>query len=212
MTNDLTTRLPFEQAKEAGKLLSSDLQRLEDWTTETTFTFKVPKLRKFDYSEDRINKVLDCHQYVCRALGINRRQVSVIVKDEYQKHCGHCHVLTGGKVFKDNSILGSEVTKRIRQYWEGVNFWTPFENLTQQKKNHLMYNNDVPEWFSEEGYEFKKEPKIGWCRSRSLVRKKKEDLVRLISYSSKYVKGKQVVGLTHHCSSTLIKRMNNLYM
>ena len=75
-----------------------------------------------------------------------------------------------------------------------------------------MNNNDVPEWFLEKQYKFKKEPIHGWCRSRSLGRKKKEDIDRLISYSSKYVKGKLTVGLTHDCSSTLIKRMNNLHM
>ena len=210
------TKLNFEKAKAAGEQIASDLQKLEDWVVESTFTFKNSRMRHFDFSEDRINKVLDVHQFVSRYFDIKRKQLSIFIKDEFQNKCGHCHVLTGGKIFRERGITGSQVGKAIRQWWEGVGFWSPveeqFENLDSKKKNYLMYNNDLPEWFSEEGYRFKREPKVGWVKTRGLGRKKEDDLMNLISYSSKYVKGKNVVGLTHHCSSTLSKRMNNLYM
>ena len=186
----------LREAKYKENLLKENLLQLDDWYVEFTLTFKHEFMRQFDWTFDRINEGKDLLKWICKRLKINKKQISFFLKDEFQHGSGHLHGLAGGKIFQIKNITATQIVNVIKEYWEGH----------ARKRTIRFKENESTEWVKQR-VKVVVSPNKGYCRVRSLRNKKEEDLVNLISYSSKFTKGKNVVGVMEETNDVLRRRI-----
>ena len=186
------------QAQEKEAWYKGKLIQLKDWMVEFTLTFgpKLSFMWRYDYSNDRINEAKDMTSFLARALKVRKKAISLFIKDEHQGH-GHLHGLIGGKVFKEKNINATTITKAMKAYWEG----SLKKDDDKEKKSS--------DWVKDKQSKVVN-PNKGWCYSRSLVNKPRDDFEDLIGYASKFTKGGIVVGVNVATNDVLTRRMNEV--